>query len=254
MAQASHRYKLSVIADVSHQRRISKVKRMKKNLLVVGASRGIGAEVAKYFADSGYKIFGVSRSPSEECEWIKADISTVEGIEKIATEIVQTQIDALIYSSGAWEEKGFMEEFDFRETTDNETRHIMAVNLVAPIEITKRIAKNLSLSDNPRAIYLGALSGIEQSASSQVAYSASKFGLRGAIQSLRLALKSEKIGFTCINPGNVATEEVMQDIEAGRFPAQTPIPISDIISTIEFVLSTSSCVEVGDINLSQKDG
>ena len=147
-----------------------------------------------------------------------------------------------------------MEDFDFRKTSDLETRHIMSVNLVAPIEITRGIIKNLSLASNPRAIYLGALSGIDQWASSQVAYSASKFGLRGAIQALRLALKEEGIGFTVINPGNVATEEVLMDIQEGRLKEQAPIPISDIISAIEWVLSLSHSVEVGDINLIQKNG
>lgn len=223
-------------------------------MLVVGASRGIGAEIAKHFSNSDYKVFGVSRSPCSEGQWIKADISTAEGIEYLITSIGQIPIDALIYSSGIWEENGFMADFDFRKTIDVETRHIISVNLVAPIEISKGIAKNLSLTSNPRAIYLGALSGIEQRATTQVAYSASKFGLRGAIQALRLALKQEGIGFTVINPGNVATEEVLLDIQGGQFKEQIPIPISDIISTTEWILSLSNSVDIGDINLIQKNG
>ena len=227
---------------------------MNKTILVVGSSRGIGAEVTKHLSNSGYRVIGVSRRFSDNCEWIEADISTSEGIGKIEEVLGQTPIDGLIYSSGVWEDKGFMEDFEFQETTGDETHHIMLVNVVAPIEITKVISKNLSLTNNPRAIYLGALSGLDNSASAQVAYSASKFGLRGAIQSLRIALKRNQIGFTVINPGNVATEEVILDIEEGRTPNQDLIPISDIISAIEFVLSASSCVEVGDINLIQKNG
>lgn len=225
---------------------------MNKNMLVIGSSRGIGAKVAKYFSTLGFNVIGVSRTPSDHCRWVAADISSREGIASVAKAVAHTPIHALIFASGVWEEKGFMDTFNFRETTDQETRHIMAVNLIAPIEITKIITKNLALTDNPRAIYLGALSGRQQHVSSQVAYTASKFGLRGAIQSLRLALEKESIGFTVINPGNVATEEVMMDIETGRFPDQTPIPIADILSTIVFILSISSNVEVGDIDLIQK--
>ena len=227
---------------------------MKKRILIIGASRGIGAEMAKHFSSSGYEVFGVSRSPAINCEWIKADISIFDDIQYLFSKIGKIPIDALLFSSGVWEENGFTNEFDFRKTSDPETRHIMSVNLVAPIEITKGIAKNLSLASNPRAIYLGALSGVDQCASSQVAYSASKFGLRGAIQALRLALKEEGIGFTVINPGNVATDEVIMDIQKGHFREQTPIPISDIISSIEWVLSLSHSVDVGDINLMQKNG
>ena len=102
-----------------------------------------------------------------------------------------------------------------------------------------RLVLNLSMSDNPRAIYLGALSGIEQMASEQVAYSASKFALRGAIQSLRKAYKDEGVGFTVINPGNVATDEVLSDMENGLFKNQQPIPMTDIFVTIEWLMSLS---------------
>jgi len=224
----------------------------KKQILVVGSSRGIGAEILKYFLDLGHDVIGVSRSQSLGCEWIEADISTSAGITHLLNEIGQRPIDTLLFTGGTWEEYGFMKDFDFLKTSDLETRDIMSVNVIAPIEITKGLAKNLSLSSNPRAIYLGALSGLEHLASAQVAYASSKFALRGAIQSLRVALKKEGIGFTVINPGNVATEEVLMDIEEGRFKDQTPIPISDIISAIEWILSISSSVEVADINLIQK--
>jgi short-subunit dehydrogenase len=79
----------------------------------------------------------VSRSPAIECKWIKADISTPEGIQYLITQIGQMPIDALLFSGGVWEERGFMECFDFRKTSDIETRHILSVNLMAPIEITK---------------------------------------------------------------------------------------------------------------------
>lgn len=226
---------------------------MKKRILIVGASRGIGAELVRYFSGLGHKVIGVSRSTATNCEWIKADLSTSEGIQHVINHVGQTPLDAMIYSSGIWEDEGFIDNFDFRNTHEEETRKIVSVNLIAPIELTKGLAKNLSESNNPRAIYMGALSGLEHLASDQVAYSASKFGLRGAIQGLRKALHEEGIGFTVINPGNVATDEVLADIEAGRFKKQTPIPLADLINVLEMILMLSKDVEIGDINLIQKD-
>ncbi len=69
-----------------------------------------------------------------------------------------------------------------------------------------------------------------------------------------MALQHSKIGITIINPGNVATEEVIADIETGRFTAQTPIPITDIISAIEWILSLSNAVDIGEVNIYQKRG
>ncbi len=224
-----------------------------KKILIIGASRGIGGELTSHFAHMGHEVFGVSRSPAQHCQWIAADMATPEGIQHLLENIGDKPLDALIYCSGIWEKDGFSEHFDFKKTNWAETQKIMLVNLVAPIEITKGLAKNLALSNNPRAIYLGALSGLENKASQQVAYGASKFGLRGAIQGLRKGLATEEIGFSVINLGNVATPEVLADIKAGDLPVQTPIAIADIINTIEMIFSLSPTVEVGDINLSQKN-
>lgn len=85
-----------------------------------------------------------------------------------------------------------------------------------------------------------------------MANTASKFGLRGAVQALRIALSDRKIGVTVINPGKVATEEVLADIKEGRFEQQVPIPLADIISGIEWILTLSNAVDIGEINMQQK--
>lgn len=226
---------------------------MTKTVLLIGSSSGIGAELVSHLKKSGHNVFGVSRSRSVNCEWIRGDISTPEGIEEVCSKIQGLRIDTLIFSAGVWEEKGFTTDFSFLDTEDHETRHIMSVNVIAPIEMTKRLVSNLSLSDCPRALYLGAMSGVENLASDQVAYSASKFALRGAIQGLRKAMKGKGIGFTVINLGNVATEEVLQDRAKGVIENQQLISISDITSTIDWLMSISGNVNVGDINLSQKE-
>lgn len=225
---------------------------MKKNIVVMGSSRGIGCELVKHLLKAGHHVIGVSRSPSDSGEWIEADISQPEGINRVAKKLEGHKIDTLIFSAGVWEEQGFMPNFSFEATRDRETRHIMSINVVAPIELTKKLVHNLSLSDNPRALYLGAMCGVEHLASDQVAYSASKFALRGAIQGLRKALKDYSIGFSVINLSNVATEEVLADIKAGLVEQQQLIPIADINATVDWLMSLSCAVEIGDININQK--
>jgi NAD(P)-dependent dehydrogenase (short-subunit alcohol dehydrogenase family) len=181
-------------------------------------------------------------------------VATASGIQALVDGVGHAGLDTLIYAAGTWEAQGFTPDFDFFATDDSETRRIMAVNLIAPIEITKKLVPCLMQSDNPRALYLGALSAVERSASAQVAYVASKFGLRGAIQALRNALVYTGIGVTAIHPANVATDEVLQDIAEGRFAAQTPIPMADIIATVRWLLSLSPDVDVGDVPLMQRKG
>lgn len=225
----------------------------KKRIVVVGASRGIGAAVAQHFAQKGDYVFSVSRNQPIAGEWIQADISTSEGIESVVDAIGESTLDALLFMGGVWEDGAFTEQYNFMKSSDQETRYVIAVNTIAPIELTKQLAKNLIKSNNPRAIFIGSLSGLDNSVSVEVANTASKFGLRGAAQALKLALRDYKIGVTVINPGNVATEEVLADIQEGRFSQQVPIPLKDIISAIKWILTLSKTVDIGDINIQQKN-
>ena len=224
----------------------------KKRVVVVGASRGIGGAVARHFVDKGNHVISVSRNQPIAGEWIRADISTSEGIKLVTDTIGKSVLDALLFMGGVWENGAFTEKYNFIQSPDRETRYVIAVNTIAPIELTKQLTKNLVKSYNPTAIFIGSLSGLDNSASIEVANTASKFGLRGAAQALKLALRDYKIGITVINPGNVATEEVLTDIEEGRFSQQVPIPLKDVISAIEWILSLSNTVDVGDINIQQK--
>lgn len=224
----------------------------KRTIVVVGASRGIGAAVAQHFTQKGDSVFSISRGQSIAGKWIQADISTSEGITSIVSSISESTVDALLFMGGVWENGAFTDQYDFMASSDQETRFVIAVNTIAPIELTKQLAKNLAKSDNPRAIFIGALSGLDNSPTIEVANTASKFGLRGAAQALKLALRDYKIGITVINPSNIATEEVVADIEEGRFTVQVPIPLTDIISSIEWILTLSNAVDIGEINMYQK--
>jgi NADP-dependent 3-hydroxy acid dehydrogenase YdfG len=72
------------------------------------------------------------------------------------------------------------------------------------------------------------------------------------IRILSIALRAYQVGVTVINPGNIATEEVVADIEEGRFGQQVPIPLADLISSIEWLLTLSNAVNIGEINMQQK--
>jgi 3-oxoacyl-[acyl-carrier protein] reductase len=228
------------------------MKSEKRQILVVGASRGIGAAVAQHFSQKGENVISVSRSQPIAGEWIQADISTTEGIQSVVDTVGESRLDTLLFIGGVWESGAFTEQYNFIQSSDQETRYVIAVNTIAPIELTKQLTKNLVKSDNPRAIFIGSLSGLDNAASIEVANTASKFGLRGAAQALNIALKAYKIGVTVINPGNVATEEVLTDIEEGRFGQQVPIPLGDVVSSIEWILTLSNAVNIGEINMQQK--
>lgn len=221
-------------------------------ILLVGASRGIGAAVARHLDTRGADLLSVSRSPARAGQWIAADVATETGLHAIEMAVGTRPLDAMLYLGGVWEEGAFTEAYSFARSTNAETRHVLDVNLVAPIELMRRLAPALARSNNPRALFIGSLSGIPGGASPEVANTASKFGLMGMAEALRLSLTGSGIAVTVINPGNVATEEVEADITEGRFAEQVPIPMADLIAAIDLVLALSPAAEIARIDLAQR--
>jgi hypothetical protein len=86
---------------------------------------------------------------------------------------------------------------------------------------------------------MGSLSGRDNFSGREVANSASKFGLRGVVHSLREELRSQQIGVTAINPGNVGTPEVLADLAADNLLGGEAIPLTDLLSIIDCILSLS---------------
>jgi NAD(P)-dependent dehydrogenase (short-subunit alcohol dehydrogenase family) len=219
--------------------------------LIIGASRGIGRACAEHLAQKGDTILSVSRSPSDVGIWIKADIGTVDGVQHVLDEIGDRRLDGLLFLGGIWENGAFTDAYDFLKSPVEETLQVIAVNLTAPILLAQGLVGNLEQSDNARIVLIGSTSGLTNSASPEVANTASKFGLQGAGEALNEALRGHGIATTVVNPANVATQEVFDDIETGAFSEQVPIPLSDITATLDYVLTISRDTVPGKIDLLQ---
>ena len=194
-----------------------KLKNIFNNLIVVGASRGIGAAVAEHLVSRTNRLITVSRSVSNFGEWVKADISTKQGIEIVSKAVGNCVLDGLLYMGGTWESKAFTKNYSFEKCSDEDIENVFLVNLLAPIRLTKSLLPTLRKSSNPKIIFMGALSGLDNFPAREVANSASKFGLRGAVHALREELRQDRIAVTVINPGNIGTPEVLSDLrEAGE--------------------------------------
>jgi len=223
-----------------------------RTYLVAGASRGIGAAVAQWLVDDGACVYAISRSPAVAGRWIQANLATDEGTAAVLEAVGNTPLDGLLFMGGTWEEGAFNDAYDFALSPVAETRGVIAVNLIAPILLAQGLAPNLRQSDDPRIILMGALSGLDNAATPEVANTASKFGLRGAAQALAQVFARDRLGVTVINPGNVETPEVLEDIATGAFAAQKAIPVSDVLATVAYVLQLSRHSTPREINLAQR--
>ena len=216
-----------------------------ERVLIVGASRGIGAAVAEHLLHRTAELITVSRTPAKRGNWIKADVSEVSGIKMIEKAIANSSLDALLYMGGTWEEKAFTSQYNFENCNNEDLERVIAVNLLAPIRLVKSLLPALRQANNPKIIFMGALSGLDNFPTREVANTASKFGLRGAVHALREELRPERIGVTVINPGNVGTPEVLEDLKQAGQSETNAIPLSDLLNVIDCVLamSRSTCIK-----------
>ncbi|MDZ4877111.1 MAG: hypothetical protein CLLPBCKN_006546 [Chroococcidiopsis cubana SAG 39.79] len=220
-----------------------------KTILVAGASRGIGLAVAEHFIDQCARLLAVSRIVTPVGEWVQADLSDLAGIETVVTAIGDDSLDALLYMGGTWETHAFTPQYRFEACSDEDIVRVIAVNLVAPIRLVKALLPALRRSDNPKIIFMGALSGRDNFPGREVANSASKFGLRGVVHSLREELRSQQIGITVINPGNVGTPEVLADLAAENLTGSEAIPLSDLLRILDCILSLSRATCIKEIDV-----
>ncbi len=227
-----------------------------KTVLVAGASRGIGLAVAEHFVHQCDRLWAVSRTAAPAGEWIQADLSNLAGIETVAEVIGNGSLDGLLYMGGTWETHAFTSQYCFETCADEDIVRVITVNLLAPIRLVKALLPALRRSDNPKIIFMGSLSGRDNYPGREVANSASKFGLRGVVHSFREELRSEQIGVTVINPGNVGTPEVMADLAVDNLVGGAAIPLSDLLCIIECVLSLSrsTCIKEIDVPAMLGDG
>ena len=228
--------------------------------VVIGGSRVIGGAATQHLVEAGHDILAVSRTPAQAGKWVKADVGTDAGLfavkEAVALHLdsksTHRGLDGLLFLGGVWENGAFTDAYDFLASPPEETRLLLSVNLMAPILLAQTLAPALAQADNPRVILNGAMSGLPNAATREVANTATKFGMQGITEALNIALRRHGIGVTVVNFENVATPEVFNDIEQGLFGAQVPIPMADVLATHDYPLNLSADTIPQSIELRQK--
>ena len=177
----------------------------KKIIIVTGASRGIGKEIAKTLAKEGHTVIAnYNKSEKEaqklkeelkkenkEIEIYKADISKEEEIKKMVEYTIKKykKIDILINNAG-------IDKIQLStEVTKKDWDEIINTNLYGTFYITQQITKNMIQNKKGKIINISSIWG-QIGASMEVVYSISKAGVDGLTKALA----------NSIAPGFIKTE------------------------------------------------
>lgn len=229
------------------------------NILITGASRGLGHAFNASLAGPGDGLWLVSRTaPALDLadgaarHWVQADLSTPGAAAAIAEALAGVALDALIYNAGIWERNAFSSRYRLEASPDAETLDVLNVNLTSALLCVQKLLPNLKKSTAAKIILIGSTSGLDNAGTPEAAYNASKMGLRGLALALREYLRSARIPVTIVNPGSISTED--SPYEAGREAALAAsggalIPVHDLVALVRCVLSLSNATCVKEIDV-----
>jgi NAD(P)-dependent dehydrogenase (short-subunit alcohol dehydrogenase family) len=208
---------------------------MSKVILVTGAGRGLGTDIAREALAAGHQVVATGRRPEEVEKTLggpqdnllvtKLDVTSLDEAQAAAQAAVDCfgRIDVLINNAG-----NFFAGF-FEEISPAHMRQQIETNLVGPMNVTRAVLPVMRRRRAGHVITISSLGGLVGSEFTS-AYAASKFGVEGWMESLRNEVAPYNIHTTVVEPGFFRTELLMD--------ASTTWPEPSIDDYVERTAST----------------
>lgn len=179
-----------------------------KHVVITGANRGIGLELARHYKTEGWRVTGVCRESSTELESITAqiiegiDVTSKESIDQLVATLRGQTIDLLINNAGVLL-KETLGELDF-----DSLRSQMEINAFAPIRISEALLPNMHAGSKIANITSRMGSIADNDSGGHYGYRASKAAFNALGRSLAIDLKKDGIAVAQLHPGFVKTRMV----------------------------------------------
>lgn len=233
-----------------------------KNIIITGASRGIGRGIALAFAAQGANVaftYSASAGPAEALEQelialgVKAkayqsNAADYNAAQQLVDDVLETfgSIDVLINNAGITKDNLLMrmseEDFD----------KVIEVNLKSVFNMTKAVQRSMLKQRHGSLIHMSSVVGVKGNAG-QSNYAASKAGIIGFSKSIALELGSRNIRSNVIAPGFIETEmtEKLPEDVVAQWRANIPLKrggtTSDIANACLFLSSDLSTYITGQV-------
>jgi len=181
---------------------------MMKHVVITGANRGIGLELARLYQTKGWRVTGVCRTSSPELEQAAAqvvediDVTSEEAVRKLAVALQDQTIDLLVNNAGVLQDET-LGSIDY-----DSIRLQMEVNALAPLRVTEALLPNLPSGGKIANITSRMGSIGDNDSGGRYGYRASKAAFNAIGRSLAIDLKDRGIAVAQLHPGFVQTRMV----------------------------------------------
>ena len=235
---------------------------MKKNVLVTGASHGIGRATATLFAENGYNVAINYNSSPEEAQAlvdeltakgcnvmaVKANVAKRAEVEEMFAQISKTFGDVHILVNNA----GIESQKLFTDDSEAEWDKIFDVNMKGVFNCTQMALKSMIREHYGKIINVSSVLGITGS-SCEVPYSASKAAVIGFTKALAKEVGPSNINVNTVAPGVIDTKmnRRIEPTIIERLKQQTPLgtigTCEDIAEAVLFLASEGAKFITGQV-------
>jgi NAD(P)-dependent dehydrogenase (short-subunit alcohol dehydrogenase family) len=193
-----------------------------KNVLITGASTGIGREIALHLDRLGWRVFAgvrkeldaerLQKDASPELHTLMLDVTDPESIhaaiEQVNEVVADSGLDALINNAGI-SVNGAMEFISM-----DDLRQQFEVNFFGVVATTQAALPLLRKADRSRIVHMGSIAG-RQAPPILGPYSATKYAIEAIGEAQRRELQVWGIDVIVIEPGAIATPFWQKGLESG---------------------------------------
>jgi NAD(P)-dependent dehydrogenase (short-subunit alcohol dehydrogenase family) len=209
------------------------------NVLITGANRGIGFELARLYAEGGDNVVAFCRSPQSAQELYELakraggrlsvrpmDVGDENSIRAAADAVGERPIDVLINNAGI--RGGNNQSLEHTDTAD--WLEAFKVMTIGPFRVVQAFLKNLSVAENPKVVTITSqLAATTWPTGGFYSYASTKAAVNRVMLGLARDLKDQVI-VTLIHPGWVKTD--MGGASADITPQESAAGIRNVIASL----------------------
>jgi NADP-dependent 3-hydroxy acid dehydrogenase YdfG len=231
-----------------------------RTAVITGASKGIGAALARRCAAEGMHVALLARTPEplhqlaytlgDLARAYPCDLTDADAVTVTAQQILRDTggaPDLLINNAGLFQ----LGAVDAMSAADFSA--IVQTNLVAPFLLTRALLPAMKARGSGTIVTLGSIAD-RNVFPENGAYAASKYGLRALHEAMRLELRGSGVRATLVSPGPVDTplwDPIDPDARAGFTPRASMLSAADVADAIWFAVSRPAHVNIDELRLSR---